>query len=106
MKKLLLLLLICSSLFTYGKTDSIPPDSKDIGSVDGIVSALYDVISGPAGQARNWERMRTLFIPEARLIPTGKRPDGTSARRILSVEDYIKNSGPNLEKNGFFEIEI
>jgi hypothetical protein len=102
-----LLLLICSGLMTaYGKTDSISPDPKDVGSVDGIVAALYDVISGPAGQSRNWDRMRTLFIPEARLIPTGKRPDGSAVRRVLSVEDYIKNSGPSLEKNGFFEIEI
>ncbi|HEX6180766.1 MAG TPA: hypothetical protein VFZ47_05930 [Chitinophagaceae bacterium] len=86
--------------------DSIPADPKDVSSVDAIIAALYDVISGPAGQKRNWDRMRTLFIPEARLIPTGKRPDGSYARRVLSVEDYINSSGPQLEKNGFFEREI
>ena len=86
--------------------DSIPADPKDVGSMEGILAALYDVISGPAGQSRNWDRMRTLFIPEARLIPTGKRPDGTPFRRVLSVEDYITLSGPQLEKNGFFEVEI
>jgi hypothetical protein len=58
------------------------------------------------GAGKKLGRMRTLFIPEARLIPTGKRPDGTGARRVLSVEDYVKSSGPSLEKNGFFEIEI
>lgn len=86
--------------------DSIAPDPKDVGSIDGIIAALYDVISGPAGQARNWDRMRTLFIPEARLIPTGLRADGTSGRRVLGVEDYIATSGPFLEKNGFFETEL
>ena len=86
--------------------DSIPADPKDVSSIDAIIAALYDVISGPAGQKRNWDRMRTLFIPEARLIPTGKRPDGSYARRVLSVEDYINNSGSQLEKNGFFEREI
>lgn len=100
-------MLICVGPFaSFAKTDSIAPDPKDVGSVDGIIAALYDVISGPAGQKRNWDRMRTLFIPEARLIPTGKRPDGTAVRRVLSVEDYVNNSGPSLEKNGFFEIEI
>jgi hypothetical protein len=89
-----------------GSRDSIPADPKDVGSMDGILSALYDVISGPAGQKRNWDRMRTLFIPEARLIPTGKRADGTLGRRVLSVEDYINTSGPFLEKNGFFETEL
>ena len=86
--------------------DSIAPDKKDVSSIDGILAALYDVISGPAGQKRNWDRMRTLFIPEGRLIATGKRADGTSGKRVMSVEDYINNSGPFLEKNGFFESEI
>lgn len=109
MRKFLLLLFFSALIFTSqasGLRDSIPPVATDVESVDGIVAALYDVISGAAGQSRNWDRMRTLFIPEARLIPTGKRPDGTAVRRVLSVEDYIKASGPNLEKNGFFEIEI
>lgn len=86
--------------------DSIPAAAADVNTVDGIVAALYDVISGPAGQARNWDRMRTLFIPEARLIPTGKRPNTMGTYRMLSVEDYVKQAGPSLEKNGFFEIEI
>jgi hypothetical protein len=86
--------------------DSIAPDPKDVGSMSGILTALYDVISGPAGQKRNWDRMRTLFIPEARLIPTGKRADGSSGRKVMSLEDYINASGPVLEKMGFFETEI
>jgi hypothetical protein len=88
------------------RVDSIPADKKDVGSLDGILAALYDVISGPAGQKRNWDRMRTLFIPEARLIPTGLRADGSSGRKVMSVEDYINSSGPVLEKMGFFEKEI
>jgi len=79
----------------------------DVASVDAIIAALYDVISGPAGQARNWDRMRSLFIPGARLIPTGKNAqDGSVRHRVLTVEDYITQSGPMLEKNGFFEREI
>ena len=87
-------------------TDSIPADPKDLSSPEAIVAAVYDVISGPAGQKRNWDRMRTLFVPDARMIPTGKRPTGEATRRVLTVEDYITNSGPLLEKEGFFEKEI
>ena len=87
-------------------TDSIPANPKDVESVNAIVAAVYDVISGPAGQKRNWDRMRTLFIPEARLIPTGKRQDGSFGKRVMSVEEYITNSGPILERDGFFEREI
>lgn len=89
-----------------GLTDSIPANPKDVESADAIVAAVYDVISGPAGQKRNWDRMGTLFIPEARMIATGKRQDGSMVKRVMSVEDYIKNSGPFLEKDGFFETEI
>ena len=88
------------------RIDSIPADPKDVSSPEAIIAAVYDVISGPAGQKRNWDRMRTLFVPDARMIPTGKRPTGEGTRRTLSVEDYITTSGPFLEKDGFFEVEI
>src|SRR5688572_25207292 len=42
-----------------------PADPADVASVDAILRALYDVISGPAGQRRNWDRMRFLFVPGA-----------------------------------------
>jgi hypothetical protein len=85
-----------------------PPAANpaDVSSLDAIIAALYDVISGPAGQQRNWDRMRSLFIPGARLIPSTPAPDGKVTPRVLDVEGYIGRAGPNLEKNGFFEREI
>lgn len=80
--------------------------SKDVTSIDSIVASIYDVISGPAGQKRDWDRMRSLFIPGARLIPTSRQPSGEAATRVLDVEAYIAASGPALETNGFFEKEI
>lgn len=79
---------------------------EDVESIDAILAALYDVISGPAGQARDWNRMRSLFIPGGRLMPTGVRPDGSVVTRILEVNDYIATSGPRLEQGGFREREI
>lgn len=87
-------------------TDSIPAAPADVESQDAIIAALYGVISGPAGETRNWDRMRTLFLPEARLVATGKRADGMMGKRVMMLEDYIKLSGPLLEKDGFFEKEI
>jgi len=100
------IVLFCATINARPLTDSIPADAKDVSSPEAIVAAVYDVISGPAGQKRNWDRMRTLFVPDARMIPTGKRPTGESTRRVLTVEEYITNSGPYLEKDGFFETEI
>ena len=100
------IILLYSTINATGLSDSIPADPKDVSSPEAIVAAIYDVISGPAGQKRNWDRMRTLFAPDARMIPTGKRPTGESTRRVLTVEEYITGSGPRLEKDGFFEMEI
>ncbi len=87
------------------QSDSIPVNIKDVQSIDAIVKALYNVISGDSAVKRNWDRMRTLFIPEAKMISTGMRKDGTMSYRTKSLEDYIRISGPLLEK-GFFENEI
>ncbi|HYE66520.1 MAG TPA: hypothetical protein VD966_13110 [Pyrinomonadaceae bacterium] len=78
----------------------------DVASIDSIIAAVYDVISGPAGKKRDWDRMRSHFVPGARLIPTGPRPAGGYGSRVLSVEDYISSASPFFEKNGFFEREI
>jgi hypothetical protein len=80
----------------------------DVASVDGIVAALYDVISGPAGQARDWDRMRSLFAPEGRLMAVGPRPataGGGYALRTMSVDDYIARNSKAFATVGFFERE-
>jgi hypothetical protein len=83
---------------------TVRPD--DVKSVDAIITALYDVISGPAGQKRDWDRFRGLFAPGARLIPTGRRPDGQQVMRVITPGEYATNMGPRLEQDGFFEREI
>ena len=81
-------------------------DPEDVASVDALVTALYDVISGPAGEARDWDRFKSLFVPQARLIPTGKGPNGQIGHIFLSPDDYVSRAGASLEQNGFFEVEI
>ena len=41
---------------------------EDVSSPEAILAAVYSVISGPKGQTRDWDRMRSLFLPDARLI--------------------------------------
>ncbi|HSJ64878.1 MAG TPA: hypothetical protein VK922_13365 [Gemmatimonadaceae bacterium] len=85
-----------------------PPPARpaDVESVDAIIAAVYDVISGPAGQTRDWDRMRSLFVPGARLIPIGRRQAGGFGARVMTIEDYVTVAGPSLERDGFFEREI
>lgn len=86
---------------------TVPPAAAaDVASIDAIITALYDVISGPAGQPRDWNRMRSLFVPGGRLMPTQARPGGGFGLRVLEVNDYIAVAGPRLERSGFREREI
>ncbi len=86
---------------------AVPPaTAADVASVDAIVNAMYDVISGPAGRPRNWTRMRSLFVPGGRMLPTGPRAGGGVGVRILEVNDYVATSGPLLERRGFNEKEL
>jgi hypothetical protein len=107
-----LVLLTCACLAFPQSAQSIYPgqnapslaNPEDVKSIDSIVAATYDLISGPAGKKRDWGRFRSLFYPGARLIPTGKRANETGVRaRVLSPDDYVERSAPLLEKEGFFE---
>ena len=85
----------------------IVADTADVASIEAIMAAVYDVISGPAGQPRDWDRFRSLFIDGARLIPTGRnRGTGETGHGLLTVEDYVARAGPQLEAGGFFEAEV
>jgi hypothetical protein len=82
------------------------PRPADVATIDGIIAALYESISGPAGADRQWDRFRSLMAPGARLIPTGVRPDSTSIMRVWSAEEYITRNDSALKAGGFFENEI
>ena len=89
---------------------STTANPADVSSIDAIINAAYDVISGPAGQKRDFDRERSLFIPGARLIPTAAKPGETgenkNAPQILDVEGYIARVEPYFAENGFYEKEI
>lgn len=96
-----------SSPATQPVNFSVPAAAdQDVGSIDAIVAALYDTISGPAGQARDWNRLRSLFVPTARMMPVGARPDDSAGMRLLQVNDYVASSGPLLVEKGFHEREL
>ena len=79
----------------------------DVASLDAIMKAVYDVISGDAGQKRDWDRFRTLFHKDARMIPSGKnQKTGVFGATVLSPEDYIKRTETFFAKEGFYEREV
>ncbi len=92
---------------TENKTAVKEANPADVNSIDAIMKAVYDTISGDAGQKRDWDRFRSLFHKDARLIPSGKsRKTGIIGAHAYTAEEYITGSSPLMEKEGFYEKEL
>lgn len=80
------------------------PLKADIETIDGIINAYYDVVSGPAGQPRDWERDSSLHHPNALISVTGKDKNNKPYIFSTNLSGYHKGFG--VPKNGFWESEI
>lgn len=81
-------------------------DNPDAQSIDSVVRAIYETISGPAG-ARDWDRERGLFAPGAVLAPTRPRAEGEGATaELFDLDGYIASRSPFFLADDFFEWEI
>lgn len=100
-----LCLVVACLLFVPAAFAQPEADPADVESVDAIITALYASLSGPAGEERQWDRFRSLHIPEARLIPVFRTDEGARPV-ILDLETYISRVNDNFYENGFFEVEI
>lgn len=80
-------------------------DPADVATLDGIIAAYYDVVSGPAGEAADRERDRTLHHPDALVSITGAREDGTPFLRTMSLDEYHDAFG-GARSEPFWEYEL
>ena len=78
---------------------------SDVSSMNAIMHAVYDVISGPAGQARDWNRFRSLFIPQARLIAVHRDKQGIDHALVFTPAQFAEKAGAYMREHGFFERE-
>jgi hypothetical protein len=82
-------------------------DADDVHTLDGIIRALYDSISGPAGVERDPRRFRALFLEGgARLIRTAVAEDGTASAAVMSVDEYLRAANEYFKEHAFYEREI
>jgi len=83
-----------------------PPKPEDVKSLDAIVAAIYDVISGPPGP-RDWNRFNSLFASDSRLIAVRTPTDGGKPSLVfMTPKDYEARAGKHFLEHGFFEHEI
>ena len=76
-----------------------------MNSIDSIVEKMYAVISGRTTDERDWDALRTLYAPGARLIPIEKNPDGSSIARVMTVEEFITSRSAFFRQHDFYEWE-
>lgn len=79
---------------------------EDVASPKAIIAAAYDSISGPATQARDWDRLRSLFLPGAHLIQSAPDEQGKYTTTVLSMDEFVAAAKPYFEQNDFYEREI
>src|SRR5437870_5150310 len=84
---------------------AVAPRAADVATVDGIVRAYYDVITGPAGQPRQWSRDRSLYIADLRFVATGVGKQGPYAR-VMDHQASVDGSDSSMVHDGFLEREV
>jgi hypothetical protein len=99
----------CQAQSAMSQTDmsnAPPAAAADVRSMDAIMHAYYDVISGPAGN-RDWNRFYSLFVPGGRLIQTSRpAPDSTPRTVVRTPQEFVQWIGPYMAKNALYEKEI
>src|SRR5579871_1016236 len=82
------------------------PRPEDVSTIEGIVKASYETISGGVGVPRQWGRDRTLFAPSVRYIAMSKDKAGAVEVRTSDYQEYLDESDEFLVKQGFTEVEL
>jgi hypothetical protein len=75
----------------------------DVTSIDGIIRAYYEVVSGPAGGTIDTARDRSLHHPEAWVAVAAVDSSGSPTVRVITLQEYHGDNRPRTE--GFWEWE-
>jgi hypothetical protein len=81
------------------------PLQKDVATIDGIMKASYEVVSGEAGAVRQWERDLSLHNPNA-VYSFQEEVDGKRQQVTMSLKDFHKETDTMVATTAFYESEI
>ena len=84
----------------------IAPRAEDVSTIDGMIKAYYEVVSGPAGQSRQWDRDATLYIPNVRFVVLSEDANGKIKAESMSHQEFVDNSEASLGTKAFYEHEV
>jgi len=84
---LLAAIALATALFADPALAQSDPRPEDVESPEAIVEAAYAAIARAPGEPFDWDRFRSLFLPQARLIPNSEQRQGSFD--VLSPEEFI-----------------
>lgn len=87
------------------KIETKPADQRDVSTIDGIVKAFYETVSGPKGAPRQWSRDKTLYMPDVRFVGMSEQ-DGKIRVGVMDHQRYVNATNGSFVANGFHEREI
>ena len=80
---------------------------EDVGSIEAIVKASYETISGGVGVPRQWGRDESLFDPNVRFVAVERDPkSGAIVAMITTHQEFVDDADGSLVKEGFTEREL
>lgn len=85
--------------------NTAPTLADDTSSPQAIVNAIYRLISGNAGDPRDWDRLKKLYAPGARLIPIEDISDENIGPNVLNPDEWIASRSPLFSAEDFWEWE-
>jgi hypothetical protein len=82
------------------------PLTADVSTINGIMKATYEVVSGEAGAKRQWERDLSLHNPNAIYCFPLENSEGKLQQTIMPIKDFHKETDTMVLKTAFYENEI
>ena len=77
----------------------------DYSNLDSVIENMFSVISGPAGAPRDWELLRSLYHPHARLMVAPNAGGEAMPLRVMNVEEFIQRLDAIFKTESFWERE-
>lgn len=102
MKRWLITVSIAAGLTGVGVCDA--RDTAAFQTPDGLVAALYDAVTFPAGRTPDWDYVRSMFLPEAVVVLRTSR----EATSVFSLDGFVGDfvhfiEQANVGEKGFSE---
>lgn len=95
-----------ATLPAHVNVPTIAARPEDVASIDSIMKAFYEVVSGPAGEPRQWSRDRSLYIPGVRFVSMNVNDKGEPVARVMDHQQFVDASDHQVVSTGFYEWEI